>query len=463
MMFRLFSRSRRLAALLTAAVLGTTPLTAGPAEPVAATRAAAGRADEIEVELAWMADPLLFRVPLRARAADTGLEVSGYVPSSLRGHALKVARKASGVPVHDAFSVSHAPTQPVKHVKSEELIRSASRVIIEVLGPEAKTVQIGAGSEGQLVLNGVVASAEERHTLSMRLRMVRGCSCAINQLRVRHEPGMGSAPEDAGKETARPPREVKPTTPAGKPPTMPRAAAGRSAPIQRVAAWSPYGARPESDSPAPTPAVAGTSTPPAPVARTTSSTYGTSSYAPMPASLPKAERLVPEDEPVPTSKPRRMPVAQSAPPTRDVLPTRPASAAETSMTAPRKLPGMFQHEAAALRPASTPAKTMAAKPSVPDRPYVTTGTVTFHEGFASMPSAPPSALAAPPTVGLRQKLLGMCEGMAKDIRVETKPDATVHVTVRVASDAAIEPLTRKMLQAPEMHSAQYHLAFEVQP
>src|SRR5262245_10834839 len=52
-----------------------------------------GRRTEIQVELAWLSDPLTFACMLQARADGPNLEVRGFVPSqAVREHALKLAR-----------------------------------------------------------------------------------------------------------------------------------------------------------------------------------------------------------------------------------------------------------------------------------------------------------------------------------------------------------------------------------
>ena len=54
------------------------PLTAAPvtlSRPVAAAESA-DKVQELQVELAWMTDPVTFRCPIRAHAIPTGIESS---------------------------------------------------------------------------------------------------------------------------------------------------------------------------------------------------------------------------------------------------------------------------------------------------------------------------------------------------------------------------------------------------
>src|SRR5437764_1293782 len=113
----LLSRRGPLALLLAAGILGVASpggARAGwPGRPVSGPREAVGRSRVLEVELAWMSDPVTFRCPLRARWTPAGLEVAGRVPDgATRTRVLQLARSATIEPVVDALNVGRVVSLP---------------------------------------------------------------------------------------------------------------------------------------------------------------------------------------------------------------------------------------------------------------------------------------------------------------------------------------------------------------
>ena len=155
-MFHLLSRSRRLAAMLTAGILGIAPVTAAPPKasvPVAHSPLPKSREQEMRIELAWMADSATFRCTLRARATEDGIELSGSVPrAEVRARAVKIAQDACGKKVTDRIAVSrhaHDPYTPASH---QELLQGANRALSAALGPQKKGIMISIGESGEVVL-----------------------------------------------------------------------------------------------------------------------------------------------------------------------------------------------------------------------------------------------------------------------------------------------------------------------
>src|SRR5689334_11106325 len=71
------------------------------ATPAKAAAETSQRRAEIEVELAWLADPITFPYFLEARVESGTLSVRGYVPDkTVRDHALKLAR------VHTTYTIT---------------------------------------------------------------------------------------------------------------------------------------------------------------------------------------------------------------------------------------------------------------------------------------------------------------------------------------------------------------------
>jgi hypothetical protein len=103
-----------------------------------------------------------------------------------------------------------------------------------------------------------------------------------------------------------------------------------------------------------------------------------------------------------------------------------------------------------------------SRPDVPDRAYVTTGTVTFHDE-GTVKDAEPVKASLPSSDELRQKVLIACGGAVKDVAVKPLPDNSTQVTLRITSSKGIETVYSKLLQLPEMQSPGVHLHVEVMP
>src|SRR5262249_30703001 len=132
-MFQLLSRSR---SLFLAGLLGVAPLTtAAPvSRPAAMSSASAARAQEIQVELAWMEDAATFRCPLRAHAQNGAIEVTGVVPSAeVKARALKIASD-TGHTVVDRITVGRVQQHQFPATPGNQLLRDVNRAVTDVLG-----------------------------------------------------------------------------------------------------------------------------------------------------------------------------------------------------------------------------------------------------------------------------------------------------------------------------------------
>src|SRR5262245_47925660 len=105
-------RALRRAALAAAGLLPAAAAAAPPdAVPPAGVRvvpgAAAARLAALQVELAWLADPVTASQPLEARAGGAALEVCGSVSDEVaRERALTLARRhGGGLPILDGLTV----------------------------------------------------------------------------------------------------------------------------------------------------------------------------------------------------------------------------------------------------------------------------------------------------------------------------------------------------------------------
>jgi hypothetical protein len=142
------------------------------------------RLTEINVGLAWLADPLTFPCQLAAHVQDGALELRGFVPNeAVRSRAVKVARERSGLSV-----VSHLKlrptTAPIWRRPPEELHAAIQLALKKNFPKLAPDIGVLCRPFGQVILTGRVESMEEKLALSQSLRRVPGCSSVLNQLEV---------------------------------------------------------------------------------------------------------------------------------------------------------------------------------------------------------------------------------------------------------------------------------------
>src|SRR5450631_2352082 len=73
-------------------------------QPVKSTQPDPRRITEVNVEVAWLADPVTFPYYPEAHATSSQLEVRGYVPNkAVREHAIRIAQVNSSVRVIDSM------------------------------------------------------------------------------------------------------------------------------------------------------------------------------------------------------------------------------------------------------------------------------------------------------------------------------------------------------------------------
>ncbi|TMQ32526.1 MAG: BON domain-containing protein, partial [Planctomycetota bacterium] len=163
----------------------------------------AARDSEVKVQLAWLSKQVTFPYRLEARVVGSTLEVHGNVPSEgSRELALQIARQESGLRVADQLQVTRglmaAPTTKPLHLVANE----ANNALRQALPSGARNITVNVWMQGQVVLQGRVATLEEKLTASLCLRRVAGCNCVINQLEVTPATVRGPAPAPETQTTA---------------------------------------------------------------------------------------------------------------------------------------------------------------------------------------------------------------------------------------------------------------------
>jgi hypothetical protein len=356
-----------------------------PTGYVAAAPSGADRLSEIRVELAWLGNAATFSLSLQAEAKAGTLEAHGYVPSAaIRDLALQLAQRATRLPVVDRLQIHTGLALSSASEPADTLRQGAVKLLA---GSHVTDLAIGAGETGQVVVEGVISSEEERLAISKKMKGLRGCTCVVNRLRSGGDstamhtiyagsptaPSVPSAPSAAspGTDNRSP---VLHTIYAGSP-TAPSvtSAAGPASPgtdnRQPIALVIPA---PRSVSASPTPAPTPTPTHPASASAPTPASAPTSASAPASAPTPAAPALVVKPLPtLPVIADRALgPVAPAPSVQRPSTPASPVLAAQTASSTGSKsevldllaVPGTPAAWSSDKKPA-TPVVTPPAKPT----------------------------------------------------------------------------------------------------
>jgi hypothetical protein len=187
-----------------AAPAGTTPNMEAASVEAPADR----RLVEIEVELAWLADPVTFPYHLGAQLRAGTLHVTGYVQTTTeREHALQVARSRCPLEVIDELKTH--PGIMLRQVNVEPLQArvDAENALLEDFPKDASRFKVTCGPDGLLMVGGTIGSPLEKLAVSRRLRHLPNCTAVVNRLQVvtagvspsstAAAPSAGKAPENS--------------------------------------------------------------------------------------------------------------------------------------------------------------------------------------------------------------------------------------------------------------------------
>jgi BON domain len=139
------------------------------------------RVTEVNVEVAWLADPITFPYYLEAHAASTQLEVRGYVPNkAVRDHALRIAQVYSSLPVVD--SIKEHPSLLVRpgQMSVPQLQNSVQSSLRAALPKQSAQLKVEIGNDGKVFVAGPVTNHEEKMAVSHALRRLHGCTSVQN-------------------------------------------------------------------------------------------------------------------------------------------------------------------------------------------------------------------------------------------------------------------------------------------
>lgn len=162
--------------------------------PTKATAENARRRMEIDIELAWVADPITFPYFLEAHIDGSTLSVRGYVPDkAVREHALKLARVYTTYTIAD--NMKEHPSLRVRLAKESptQLQTAVVSTLREALPRQYQRLQVQCSADGTVTLRGPIASAEDKLAASHALRRLYGCSSVQNLTQIPGEPETAQA------------------------------------------------------------------------------------------------------------------------------------------------------------------------------------------------------------------------------------------------------------------------------
>src|SRR5262245_5358606 len=137
----------------------------------------AWRAIEIEIELAWMADPATFPYHLQARAKGNRLELRGTVPSRrIHTQALNIAKLRCAMPTIDAIQENPRVAVQAVRLPAGQMQSTAQTALREALPRQAKNLRVQCTADGAAQLTGEVLNAEQKLAASKALRRLHGCT-----------------------------------------------------------------------------------------------------------------------------------------------------------------------------------------------------------------------------------------------------------------------------------------------
>jgi hypothetical protein len=157
------------------------------------------RIAEVNVEVAWLADPVTFPYYLEAHATGAQLEVRGYVPNkAVREQALRIAQVYSTLQVSDSMKEHPSLLVRPSAMSPQQLQSSVMSALRVALPKQHQQLKAECSGDGTVYVAGGVNTYEEKLAVSHALRRLHGCTSVQN---------LTSAPSDLGQE---PPGEGMP-------------------------------------------------------------------------------------------------------------------------------------------------------------------------------------------------------------------------------------------------------------
>jgi len=139
------------------------------------------RIAEVNVEVAWLADPITFPYYLEAHVSNSQLEMRGYVPNkTVRDQALRIAQVYSSLPVTDALKEHSSLLVRPSMMSPQQLQTSAQSSLRVALPKQSSQFKIECGADGKVSVAGPVNTYDEKIAVSHALRRLQGCTSVQN-------------------------------------------------------------------------------------------------------------------------------------------------------------------------------------------------------------------------------------------------------------------------------------------
>jgi hypothetical protein len=154
------------------------------AQTTSAPSEAQARLDEIQIEMAWDADPRIFPYHLVAAREGTVLKVYGIVPPNVAPQVLKTAQANTSLSVMAMLQLRPSLSSHARPESPVALQKAVVRLLTEAFPTQVRNLDVKADASGRVIVGGVLPSHEERRTVNRRLREIHGCTAVVNQVRV---------------------------------------------------------------------------------------------------------------------------------------------------------------------------------------------------------------------------------------------------------------------------------------
>ena len=139
------------------------------------------RVVEVNVEVAWLADPVTFPYYLEAHVNGSQLEVRGYVPDrAVREQAVRIAQVYSTMPVVDSMKEHPSLLVRPSQMSPQQLQSSVMSSLRVALPKQYQQLKAECSSDGKVYVVGAVTSFEEKMLVSHSLRRLHGCTSVQN-------------------------------------------------------------------------------------------------------------------------------------------------------------------------------------------------------------------------------------------------------------------------------------------
>jgi hypothetical protein len=138
---------------------------------------------ELQIECAWLADPLTFPYSLQTTIQDGDLFLHGTVPSkAVRDRAVDIVRALVSVRMVNRITLD--PTSARRSLARPPARQMLEKRLAEVFPGLVRDIDIQCGADGRVLVNGTVASWTDKRTVHQVLRDTPGCTSLVNHLLV---------------------------------------------------------------------------------------------------------------------------------------------------------------------------------------------------------------------------------------------------------------------------------------